>query len=263
MASLQLETKADAQLAPERTANAVMTGKLLGITEGVASMNARIFLALGFCLMIGAATFVVDIIAFDYALTTGSKNGALVDKDSGVQLTTTPLAPLTIAMPAFSADAFLNTQVVRAKVSNGFGRFELKANEIRPCPVGMSDNHCCVGGSDFGPMQFKEADPIFVAGAIEADSLVAEHEHEHRHLLHRAGQYGSTKTHCHYADMDDGTPRECFCDGLFEGFSDHGGYACMATEPCCSPQCCDAAFVTAHEAAWLDSQKPAGMPGHK
>lgn len=66
-----------------RPSMVVMTNKLLNVTEGMAAMNVRVACGVALCIVLLVATFIVNVIAFDYARDNEVSNGALVDKATG------------------------------------------------------------------------------------------------------------------------------------------------------------------------------------
>jgi len=73
---------------PVRPSMVVMTSKLLHVSEGIAAMNLRIAAGVVFCMILLVATFVVNVVAFDYAKSEKVEASAegipmVVDKGSG------------------------------------------------------------------------------------------------------------------------------------------------------------------------------------
>lgn len=184
---------------PVRPSMVTLTGKLLNVSEGIAAMNIRIALGVAFCCVLLVATFIVNILAFDYAKDNKVQGGALTDKNTGAQLTVTPSYPLTHVR--FGADEFSGLESFNADLSNGKAFYRATAKEIRPCDESDDDNVCCVNGLAYliftgnpastmcaidiaSNMVFREAEPGFVARclAVPAGS--------HRHLL----QFGDEMT---------------------------------------------------------------------
>jgi len=176
---------------PVRPSMVVMTSKLLNVSEGIAAMNVRIACGVAFCCVLLVATFVVNIIAFDYAKDNKVQDGALVDKESGAQLRTTSTYPLFAR--EFNIVQFAQLETFHAKLSNGNAWYKALAKEHRPCDASDVDNECCVDGSAYlvftgnaastmcavdnnGIMGFREAAPEFVARTMAAGK-------EGRHLL--------------------------------------------------------------------------------
>lgn len=177
---------------PVRPSMVVMTSKLLNVSEGIAAMNIRIACGVAFCCVLLVATFIVNILAFDYAKDNKVQGGALTDKDTGAQLTVTPSYPLTRVR--FGGNEFSGLESFNADLSNGKAFYRATAKEIRPCDESDDDNVCCVNGLAYliftgnpastmcaidiaSIMVFREAEPGFVARclAVPAGS--------HRHLL--------------------------------------------------------------------------------
>lgn len=68
---------------PVRPSMVIMTSKLLNVSEGIAAMNVRIAIGVFLCLLLIVATFIVNVLAFDYAKDNEMNDGALVDKSTG------------------------------------------------------------------------------------------------------------------------------------------------------------------------------------
>jgi len=68
---------------PVRPSMVIMTSKLLNVSEGIAAMNVRIAIGVFLCLLLIVATFIVNVLAFDYAKDNEINRGALVDKSTG------------------------------------------------------------------------------------------------------------------------------------------------------------------------------------
>lgn len=186
---------------PVRPSMVVMTSKLLNVSEGIAAMNIRIACGVAFCCVLLVATFIVNIMAFDYAKDNKVQGGSLVDKDSGAQLQVTATYPLSRLY--FDPFQFLGLEAFTADLSNGKAYYKAIAKEIRSCDTSDQDNLCCVEGLAYlvftgnpastmcavdasGTMNFKEAEPGFVARCLGAPAG------SHRHLLDESmGMVGS------------------------------------------------------------------------
>lgn len=128
-----------------------MTGKLLGVTESIAAMNLRIFAGVVFCIILLVATFVVNVIAFDYAKTekASGEDSMMRDKDSG-KVVNFHTATEHVAISDFKT---LNKEFIRQireiDVNLGFdvgsnnydgqGHYMIEAQEELPCPEGHAD----------------------------------------------------------------------------------------------------------------------------
>lgn len=179
---------------PVRPSMVVMTSKLLNVSEGIAAMNIRIACGVAFCCVLLVATFIVNIMAFDYAKDNKVQDGALVDKDSGAQLHVTatyPHLPLE-----FSMSRFIGLESFTADVSNGKAFYKALAKEYRSCEKSDDGHVCCTDGAAYlvftgnpastmcavnsnGLMDFREAEPEFVARTMAA----AAPADSGRHLL--------------------------------------------------------------------------------
>lgn len=124
-----------------RPSMVIMTGKLLGVTEGIAAMNLRIACGVGLCLVFICATFVVNIVAFDYAKDQETVEGLLTAKGSDVVVS-------TVSKPAFRTpemgvhlDPFnwlaLNGVKIFATAGNDpqYVKYTFNSQEIVKCPV--------------------------------------------------------------------------------------------------------------------------------
>jgi len=131
---------------PVRSSMVVMTGKLLGVTESIAAMNLRIFAGVVFCIILLVATFVVNVIAFDYAKDSDSKNGALVSKSDGLTMTTRPFSAFEREPPLapLTAESFFELKGISRPT---LYQYTFASHEIFVCPEQGSE--FCVNGKLF------------------------------------------------------------------------------------------------------------------
>jgi hypothetical protein len=176
------ETKGSSR-EPVRQSMVVMTGKLLGITESIAAMNLRIFVGVLFSIVLLVATFVVNILAFDYAKDNTVSGDRLVSKETGEVLRVG--LDIRYGLPQFGEYQFLATEEVRLATGSS-GDFtslvETGSKMILPCPV--ADSPMCTGAktylaytnipnlvlyatSDADVMRWAVADESFVQAAMQ------------------------------------------------------------------------------------------------
>jgi len=221
----EMKTGTTRRDAPVRPSMVVMTSKLLHVSEGIAAMNLRIAVGVFFCILLVAATFIVNVVAFDYAkdtkvaLLNEASNAMMVDKDSGnpldVHVGTVPrLALETVASFAFIRPIReLDVQLASGK----YGNYMIGGAEELPCPEG-EEKYC--QGDSLLVVYATTGQTIYVKNENGAplpsahmlrDSSVLEkavamsdvHDHKNRHLL------GHTGTHNALTCMMSGGTRGC------------------------------------------------------
>jgi len=113
----------------------LMTGKLLGVSEGIAAMNLRIAAGVFFCVILLIATFIVNVIAFDFAKDNETNAGFLRDRDTHRPVATAPKYEyfrdvMTLDTPEdfFSASATMMIDSERAV------QYTFDSHEMLPCP---------------------------------------------------------------------------------------------------------------------------------
>jgi len=132
---------------PVRSSMVLMTGKLLGVTESVAAMNLRIFIGVIFCIILLVATFVVNVVAFDYAKDTKAavlneaSNAMMVSKDTGKPL---DVHVGTVQRPMFETVAtFADIRPIKEVdvqfASGTHGHYMISGAEELPCPEGEEE----------------------------------------------------------------------------------------------------------------------------
>jgi len=79
----EYSTSTGRQGGPVRPSMVIMTSKLLNVSEGIASMNIKIAVGVFLCLILIGATFIVNVVAFDYAKDEArNDSNFVVDKSS-------------------------------------------------------------------------------------------------------------------------------------------------------------------------------------
>lgn len=203
---------------PIRPSMVVMTSKLLNVTEGMAAMNMRIAFGVFLCILLLVATFIVNVVAFDYAKDNKvqqpgdypslkgdtSKMKALVDKESGKVLATQniDLREATPMPEALTVDFLLRFDKVETEGVSS----RVQSHVSGPCPEtvpqSMKDEYCsgsrtylalapndivffftqeAVGGAIAAGLMSPGHRDEFVAAALEATK---EEVRSRRHLLH-------------------------------------------------------------------------------
>jgi len=209
-----------------RPSMVLMTGKLLGVSEGIAAMNLRIACGVVLCLVFIVATFAVNLVAFDYAKTEKASGAGnlMKDKSSGQvvnfhtgsdHVTLTPEMDLNYGMIRKVRE--IDVQLV----GDSFGHYMISSAEQLPCPAGHEDK-CykdnlylmfpTAGDRVFyrtgsGPMNFADhvlEDSASVIAAADAEVVSRRHLlwHENKSHVrcdHNTFQFMFTMDMCHVA----------------------------------------------------------------
>jgi len=189
-----------------RPSMVVMTSKLLHVSEGIAAMNLRIAAGVVFCMVLLVATFIVNIIAFDFAKDnkTAKDTMFVVDKSSGDPLNYHP--KWSVYSPELTFASLSEMKELGAPLIDGtsMGSYQISAVESLPCPEAGSD--LCVGDDLFamhtnigkvffatdhsGQTHFlQNTDPAFLQKAN--DAVVSAPAHSRHLLFHRCTMDGS------------------------------------------------------------------------
>lgn len=191
---------------PVRPSMVIMTSKLLNVTEGMAAMNLRIAFGVLFCIVLLVATFIINIIAFDYAKDnkTAKDTMFVVDKSSGEPLNYHP--KWSGYSPELTFASLSEMKELGAPLIDGtsMGSYQISAVERLPCPEAGSDR--CVGDylfamhTNIGKVFFatdhhgqthflQNTDPAFLQKAN--DAVVSATAHSRHLLFHRCTMDGS------------------------------------------------------------------------
>jgi hypothetical protein len=202
---------------PVRPSMVVMTSKLLNVSEGIAAMNIRIACGVAFCCVLLVATFIVNILAFDYAKDNEVKEGALVDKNTGKKLTVTAQPPAAPEPKQELSAEYLQTQkdVAVFYGDNFFFNLRVDTFSISICPstvsedlrtkycqedktyLGFSDNDLVVvfyqDGANVGTKLVAPEDQGFVTAVV---SETLKQTKSTRHLLHGCHNNNQNQQSC-------------------------------------------------------------------
>jgi hypothetical protein len=130
-----------------RPSMVVMTSKLLHVSEGIAAMNLRIAAGVVFCMILLVATFVVNVVAFDYAkdqeqtrqadgsfMVTDKSSGEVVDFHTKYAVVQKDFTEVWLSIKEISVH--FNAEAM--------GEYTVQAAEMYPCPVAQAE-HCYNG----------------------------------------------------------------------------------------------------------------------
>jgi len=134
---------------PVRPSMVVMTSKILKTTESIAAMNLRIAGGVFLCVLLITATFVVNVLAFDYAKESKMSGVMLVSADTGNAVSTLTKTEFHPNYQPLESQTFLSKDGAMVFSNGNYGKYTFQSQEILDCPDGYAASEFCHDGKTY------------------------------------------------------------------------------------------------------------------